>query len=95
MRLVDNIWVCGCGAWNSFYRTECGKCKIKSNLANRLDSMNNKMGNINSKVRYIKDKLLVDLLVELAKEYPNDMEFGSKARLLMREKINEVTALTK
>jgi hypothetical protein len=45
-------------------------------------------------MRYIKDKLLVDLLVGLAKEYPNDMEFGSKARLLMREKINEVTQVT-
>ena len=77
MRLVDNIWVCGCGAWNSFYRTECGKCLNKN------------------KMRYLKDKLLVDLLVELAKEYPNDMEFGSKARLLMREKISEGTALPK
>ena len=46
-------------------------------------------------MRYIKDKLLVDLLVGLAKEYPNDMEFGSKARLLMREKISEGTALPK
>ena len=82
--LVDNIWTCGCGAWNAAYRIECGNCKL------------NNMGHseVNSKVRYIKDKLLVDLLVELAKEYPNDMEFGSKARLLMRDKINGGTQVT-
>lgn len=87
MKLVDNIWVCGCGAWNAAYRIECGNClTIKLNQGNcKLNNMGH--SEVNSKVRYIKDKLLVDLLVELAKEYPNDMEFGSKARLLMRDKL--------
>lgn len=73
MNYVDGIWNCGCGAMNAAYRIECGKC-------NKLKQISN-----SKFLKKMNEQILVNMLIALQIEEPNDMEFGSKVRMLLRK----------